>query len=110
MQCLVAQRITLGHISNPVLIIHTLLVGEIANFVGTSLSTPVWGAIITLINQARSAKNQPPVGFVQPVLYKNPQAFHDITTGINPGCGKKGFPASKGASPEFPLQDLTSLR
>jgi tripeptidyl-peptidase-1 len=31
--------------------------------------------------------------------YANPQAFNDITTGNNPGCGTNGFPAMAGWDP-----------
>jgi tripeptidyl-peptidase I len=37
-----------------------------------------------------------PVGFVNPVLYANPQIFNDITAGKNPGCGTNGFSAVEG--------------
>lgn len=31
--------------------------------------------------------------------YANPQVFHDITTGNNPGCNTNGFSASEGWDP-----------
>ena len=31
--------------------------------------------------------------------YQNPQAFHDITVGNNPGCHTKGFSAVAGWDP-----------
>ncbi|CAK7273935.1 hypothetical protein SEPCBS119000_005913 [Sporothrix epigloea] len=66
---------------------------------GTSLSAPLWGAMLTLINEERIAHYKPPVGFVNPVLYANPWVFNDVTAGSNPGCGTDGFPAAKGWDP-----------
>jgi tripeptidyl-peptidase-1 len=66
---------------------------------GTSASSPVVGSIITLINDARFAVCKGPVGFLNPVLYANPDALNDITSGNNPGCGTQGFSAVKGWDP-----------
>ncbi|CAK7275494.1 hypothetical protein SEPCBS119000_006718 [Sporothrix epigloea] len=66
---------------------------------GTSLSAPLWGAMLNLVNEERIAHSKRPVGFVNPVLYANPGVFNDITVGSNPGCGTDGFPAAKGWDP-----------
>ncbi|KAF8136820.1 peptidase S8/S53 domain-containing protein [Mycena galopus ATCC 62051] len=66
---------------------------------GTSASAPVFASILTRINEVLLNKGKKPVGFVNPTLYKNPQAFHDMTTGSNPGCGTDGFSAAKGWDP-----------
>ncbi|CAK7270742.1 hypothetical protein SEPCBS119000_004242 [Sporothrix epigloea] len=66
---------------------------------GTSLSAPLWGAMLTLINEERIAYSKRPVGFVNPVLYAHPEVFTDITAGSNPGCGTDGFPAAEGWDP-----------
>ena len=63
---------------------------------GTSLSTPIWASILTLINEKRSEAGKAPVGFVNPVLYAHPEVFNDITKGDNPGCGTRGFKACEG--------------
>lgn len=63
---------------------------------GTSLSTPIWGSILTLINEKRSEAGKSPVGFVNSVLYQHPEVFNDITRGDNPGCGTRGFRACEG--------------
>ncbi|TVY82742.1 Tripeptidyl-peptidase sed1 [Lachnellula suecica] len=83
---------------------------------GTSLSAPVWGATLTLINEARIAAGKGPVGYIHPVLYKHPEAFTDITVGSNPGCQSAGFPAAKGwdpvtglGSPNFPVLEKVLL-
>nr|POE59080.1 tripeptidyl-peptidase sed1 [Quercus suber] len=71
---------------------------------GTSASAPLWGGIITRINEERIAAGKSTVGFVNPTLYKNPSAFHDITVGNNPGCGTDGFAVSKGWDPVTGLE------
>merc|ERR1711971_599175 len=52
---------------------------------GTSASTPSWGAIISLLNEECLAASggKKTLGFVNPLLYQNPDAFTDITKGSN---------------------------
>jgi tripeptidyl-peptidase I len=69
------------------------------HYYGTSLAAPLWGSIMTLINEERTYYGKGPVGFVNPVLYRNPQVFNDIVNGSNPGCGSAGFHAVKGWDP-----------
>ena len=66
---------------------------------GTSASTPVVGAILTLINEARFAVGKGPIGFINPTLYANPEALNDITSGGNQGCGTPGFTSVQGWDP-----------
>ena len=66
---------------------------------GTSASTPVFASILTRINEERIEAGKSPVGFVNPTLYANPDAFHDITVGNNSGCGTPGFFAATGWDP-----------
>lgn len=66
---------------------------------GTSASTPIFASIINRINEERIAAGKKPVGFVNPVLYKNPSALNDVVNGTNPGCGTKGFSAVEGWDP-----------
>jgi len=66
---------------------------------GTSASAPVFASIITRINEERLAAGKTAVGFINPVLYANPGAFHDITIGSNPNCDSGGFNASIGWDP-----------
>ena len=51
------------------------------HFYGTSLSSPIFASILTLINGERSQAGKGPVGFVHPVFYEHPEIFHDITNG-----------------------------
>ncbi|CZR62185.1 related to Tripeptidyl-peptidase sed1 [Phialocephala subalpina] len=77
-----------------------LYVGGQPAFVGgTSASAPIFASIVNLINEKRFAAGKSTVGFINPTLYKNPQAFTDITTGSNPGCNTNGFNATKGWDP-----------
>lgn len=69
------------------------------HFYGTSLAAPIWGSIITLINEERTAVGKGPVGFLNPTLYANPGVFNDIKNGSNPGCNSKGFSAVEGWDP-----------
>ena len=73
--------------------------GKFSLVYGTSASSPTTGSIITLINNARLNAGKAPVGFINPVLYKNPGALNDITMGGNQGCGTPGFMATTGWDP-----------
>lgn len=79
------------------------------NFYGTSLATPIWASIVTLINEERTNLGKGPIGFINPILYAHPEVFHDITIGTNPGCGTQGFPASPGWDPSTGQYCITSL-
>ncbi|EED18810.1 protease S8 tripeptidyl peptidase I, putative [Talaromyces stipitatus ATCC 10500] len=68
-------------------------------FFGTSLASPIFGAVVTLLNEARSAVGKGPIGFINPALYANPFVLNDITNGSNPNCGSQGFQASQGWDP-----------
>lgn len=39
------------------------------NIFGTSLASPIFGAVVTLINEERTAAGKGPVGFINPALY-----------------------------------------
>ncbi|OQS02453.1 tripeptidyl-peptidase [Thraustotheca clavata] len=88
---------------------------------GTSASAPVFAGILTLINDMRLNAGKPPLGFVNPLLYKshaeNPLAFNDIIVGNNaagmgsskPVCDQsfhatRGWDAASGlGSPNFAI-------
>ena len=42
---------------------------------GTSLSTPLWGSMLTLINEKRIAAGKSTVGFINPILVSYPKVF-----------------------------------
>ncbi|KAG6381961.1 peptidase S8/S53 domain-containing protein [Boletus reticuloceps] len=82
--------------------------GEFQRLYGTSCSSPVVGAIFTMINDARLALGKGPIGFVNPTIY-SPEfadAFNDITEGNNPGCGTTGFNVTRGWDPVTGLGTL----
>lgn len=62
---------------------------------GTSLSTPIWGALIAIANQGRSIQslgNLDGVSQTLPRLYQlNSGDFHDITSGNNDFAATAGF-------------------
>jgi len=74
---------------------------------GTSMSAPIVGAILTLINEERLAAGKKPIGFINPVLYQHPEMFNDVLEGSQPrggpdntGCGNSGgFHCSEGWDP-----------
>ncbi|XP_075773419.1 tripeptidyl-peptidase 1 isoform X2 [Pelodiscus sinensis] len=58
---------------------------------GTSASTPVVGGIVALINDRRLQQGQPPLGFLNPALYKLQEkgpsdALYDVTQGCHLAC------------------------
>ena len=70
--------------------------GKFDKIDGTSASAPTFASILTMINEARLNKGMSSVGFINPVAYKYPEMFNDITEGSNPGCATKGFSAEPG--------------
>lgn len=80
--------------------------GEILPTAGTSASTPAMAAMIAMWNDIRLAHNQPPLGFINPLLYQlqksHPEAFHDVVHGNNrctvndAKCCAEGFHAVAG--------------
>jgi len=74
---------------------------------GTSCSSPILGAIFSLLNSWRMNNGKSPLGFAVPLLYQaftaDPTIFTDITTGDNKCteqcCSKFGYEATKGWDP-----------
>jgi len=65
--------------------------------VGTSASCPVVAGIFALLNGLRASAGQRPLGFLNPFIYQNPDAFQDVTSGKNTGGEQQyGFKAIKG--------------
>jgi tripeptidyl-peptidase-1 len=73
--------------------------GVFESVFGTSCASPVFGSVITLINEVRFEQGKGPVGFINPTLYQNPSVLNDITEGNNPGCNTTGFSAVPGWDP-----------
>ncbi|TFY82758.1 hypothetical protein EWM64_g1251 [Hericium alpestre] len=73
------------------------LSGRAVSIGGTSASSPTFAGFVSLLNDARLSAGQPPLGFINPLLYSvGVDGFNDITVGNNPGCGTPGFNATKG--------------
>ena len=66
---------------------------------GTSCSSPTFASIIALINDALLSAGKNRLGWLNPWLYANADAFNDVTGGSNPGCGTSGFPVVAGWNP-----------
>ncbi|KAF8311276.1 subtilisin-like protein [Clavulina sp. PMI_390] len=67
---------------------------------GTSASAPIIAGGLALINDLLMRAGKPSIGWTQPVLYNNPQAFTDVTNGgsyaLDGAGNQKGFPAGTG--------------
>jgi len=96
---------------------------------GTSASTPLVAAMVAHWNEERLQKGQPPMGFLNPLLYRLaarlPEVFNDVVVGDNrcsgDMCCNAGFAAVRGwdatsgvGSPRFDaitgLIDVDTLR
>ncbi|CAF9912746.1 MAG: hypothetical protein GOMPHAMPRED_007758 [Gomphillus americanus] len=69
---------------------------------GTSAASPVWGAIVGLLNDARLRNNKKPLGFLNPWLYSSGyKSLTDINGGAAVGCngvnGQSDSPIGPGA-------------
>ncbi|KAF2674224.1 subtilisin-like protein [Microthyrium microscopicum] len=73
--------------------------GNFSLIYGTSASAPALGGILTLINEQRLNAGKNTIGFINPVLYENPQMMKDVVKGQNRGCGTTGFDATTGWDP-----------
>lgn len=68
---------------------------------GTSASCPVVAGVFARLNGLRLAAGKAPLGFLNPWIYQNGDAFNDVTSGCNSGgVGKTDcFTAIKGWDP-----------
>jgi len=91
--------------------------GQLTQVDGTSCSSPVVAAMLTLINSDRLNNGKNPIGFAVPLMYgayaSDATIFNDITKGDNKCteycCSKIGYEAAKGwdpvtglGTPQFP--------
>ncbi|CZR58556.1 related to serine protease [Phialocephala subalpina] len=77
----------------------TAVNGKFSLAFGTSASTPTFASLVNMINEQRINAKKAPVGFLNPVLYANPQVLNDVTNGGNQGCGTPGFNSTAGWDP-----------
>jgi len=57
--------------------------GKVEAVGGTSASSPTFAAMVSLLNEARMKAGKPQLGFLNPFLYANPDAFFDVVKGTN---------------------------
>ncbi|KAL5117419.1 hypothetical protein ACEQ8H_004735 [Pleosporales sp. CAS-2024a] len=77
--------------------------GMLKYYFGTSASGPVFAGIIALLNDARLRANKPVLGFLNPLLYANPDALNDVILGGSTGCdGYASFHSSPNGRPVIP--------
>lgn len=60
--------------------------GQVQNVDGTSCSSPIFASIIALINDNLLMHGKSSLGLLNPLLYANPTAFRDITSGEYRPC------------------------
>ncbi|KAJ4484943.1 family S53 protease [Lentinula edodes] len=65
---------------------------------GTSASSPIFASVISLVNDRLIAEGKPVLGFLNPFIYSNPQAFFDIVDGSTPGLVPADCPGTLGWS------------
>lgn len=75
--------------------------GTMVQAMGTSASTPIWAAVVALLNSQRRANGWGNIGFIHPALYSSIGALHDIQEGASAGCVATnsmgtGFPTGPG--------------
>jgi tripeptidyl-peptidase-1 len=77
--------------------------GGFLGVAGTSASSPVTASVIVNLNNIQLNAGKAALGFINPWLYQtlaaHPDAFYDVTTGINNEGSGAGFYAAKGWDP-----------
>ena len=86
----------LGGQVNPYCVAYDGIYGGVA---GTSAASPVAAGVFAQLNDLVLAKGDPPLGFLNPLIYQNAQAFFDVTSGINDEGTGIGFTAVAGWDP-----------
>merc|ERR1712039_133856 len=90
----------LGGSQNPYCVAASLVVASMMTGVaGTSASCPVVAGIFARLNALRTQQGMPPLGFLNPFIYKNRDAFNDVVQGKNSDSGPEGFEAMQGWDP-----------
>ena len=65
--------------------------------VGTYAATPIFGGLVTLLNNERKRQGKAPLGFLNPALYKLDRVGTDITAGNHKvKSSPAGFSATTG--------------
>ena len=58
--------------------------GDVTSVSGTSCASPTFASVVALLNDQLVAAGKSPLGFLNPLLYANPSALNDITSGMCP--------------------------
>ena len=69
--------------------------GKVESVGGTSASSPAFAGYVSLLNEARFKAGKPQMGFINPFIYANPDAFTDVVLGTN-AIGRDGLPFEYG--------------
>lgn len=91
----------LGGMTNPYCVDTAFLFGThmMVGVGGTSASSPAVAGMFARINGERQAAGKPVMGFLNPFIYQNPQAFNDVKKGNNNWGEAEGFRALEGWDP-----------
>ncbi|KAJ7156355.1 family S53 protease [Mycena filopes] len=77
-----------------------IFAGEVIDFLASvEYSADIFASIVALLNNERIAAGKPGLGFLNPLIYGNGDAFKDMKTGSNPGCNTPGFNSTVGWDP-----------
>lgn len=67
---------------------------------GTSCAAPAFSGVVALLNDARFQQGKGSLGWLNPLIYQNPDMFNDVTSGPgNSGCFTNGFTPAAGWDP-----------
>lgn len=85
--------------------------GVLRAYQGTSASAPAFAGVIALLNDARLRAKKPSLGFLNPLLYANPNALNDVVLGGSTGCdGLARFHGPPNGSPVIPWASWNATR
>ena len=70
--------------------------GRAEGVAGTSASCPVFAAVVAKLNAIRLNAKKPALGFLNPFIYQNADAFNDVTKGMNGVSKEEAFKAVAG--------------
>ena len=79
--------------------------GEVQGVDGTSCSSPIAAGVMAILNGLELSKGKPPLGFLNPLLYKmyedDPYIFHDVSYGNNYCTEYNCCPKNKNGGSDF---------
>jgi tripeptidyl-peptidase-1 len=76
--------------------------GLLTSVMGTSASCPTMAGAVSLLNHVRLSAGKSSLGFLNPLFYAHPEAFHDITIGYTGWWAAPGWDPLTGlGSPKY---------